>query len=303
MSMRARPVMLDAPSNLGLRPPAAGVVPGVYKGPWALREAGLLAALNARDGGTVIPPRYESAWEPGTGVRNGDAIVRYAKKLAARIKALLSEGDFPIVIGGDCSILLGSMLALHARGRHGLVFLDGHSDFRHPGNTDDVVAAAGEDLALVTGRGDPRLLALAAGPLVRDSDVFVAGPRETDEHLAELADLGVPLLTSRAVKSLGPAEAARRIFGHVERPELEGFWIHLDWDILDGSLLPAVDCPEPDGVDHALLSNLLGMLVSSPRCVGIECTIYDPDLDEDGRYATELSSCLARALNQNVGHG
>lgn len=60
----------DAPSNLGLRPLVEGSVPGVYKAPWALREAGLLAGLDAREAGVAVPPRYEAAWSTGDGDRN-----------------------------------------------------------------------------------------------------------------------------------------------------------------------------------------------------------------------------------------
>jgi arginase len=59
------------------------------------------------------------------------------------------------VLGGDCSILLGNLLALRRGGRAGLVFIDGHSDFRHLGNSENGRAAAGEDLAVACGLGDP----------------------------------------------------------------------------------------------------------------------------------------------------
>jgi arginase len=120
-------VLLDAPSNLGLRPPAPGAVPGVYKLAGALRDRRLLERLEAAEGGVVVPPRYQSQWEPGDGVRNEQAIKRFSLRLADRVAALLKQGSFPVVLGGDCSILLGNMLALRRRGRY-------------------VGAAAGEDL-------------------------------------------------------------------------------------------------------------------------------------------------------------
>lgn len=70
--------VIDAPSNLGLRPPADGAVPGVYKLAGALRDHGIVRRLGAADGGVVVPPRYYSASRPGTGVRNGEAIHAYS---------------------------------------------------------------------------------------------------------------------------------------------------------------------------------------------------------------------------------
>lgn len=296
--MQKRLVLLDAPSNLGLKPPADGVVPGVYKMPWALREAGISKALGASDGGTVVPPRYESAWEPGKGDRNADAIRRYSQRLSERIGATIESGCFPVVLGGDCSILLGSMLALKRRGRYGLAFIDGHSDFRHPGNAAAIGAAAGEDLAIATGRGDRRLTDLADdGALVADRDVVVLGIRERDEYLAELRDLGIAVLTSTEIIAEGSTATAQSVLDHFEACRVDGFWVHLDWDVIDRSLMPAVDCPEPDGLDFDQLAALLRALLAAPQCAGIEITIYDPDLDEDGRIAADIVDCLRRAFD------
>ena len=67
------------------------------------------------------------------------------KGLARRITALLDDCDTPLVLGGDCSVLLGIGLATSARDGIGLVHLDGHTDFRHPGNSDECASVAGED--------------------------------------------------------------------------------------------------------------------------------------------------------------
>ena len=111
-----------------------------------------MARLGANDGGRVQPPPYTPDHD-ATGTRNGLAIADYAVRLADRLGELLDAGGFPLLLGGDCSILLGPMLTLRRRGRYGLAFIDGHLDFRHPGNSSRLSAVAGEDLAVVTGRG------------------------------------------------------------------------------------------------------------------------------------------------------
>ena len=107
--------LLDAPSNLGLRPPAPGCVPGCAKLAGTLRDQQLLARLGAMEGGVVTPPRYVPEWAPGQGVRNAAAMAAYTRRLAERIGQLLDGGAFPVVLGGDCSILLGAGLALRQR--------------------------------------------------------------------------------------------------------------------------------------------------------------------------------------------
>lgn len=138
-------VLLDAPSNLGLRPPVPGTVPGCYKLAGALRDQRLLERLR-REGGVVVPPRYDRGdWQTGDGVFNSRAIASYTRRLADRLDGHLRTGEFPVVLGGDCSILLGSMFALRRMGRYALAFMDGHSDFRHVGNSAGVGAAAGQE--------------------------------------------------------------------------------------------------------------------------------------------------------------
>jgi arginase len=289
-------VVLDAPSNLGLRPPALGAVPGVYKLAGALRDKRLLERLAAVDGGVVVPPRYHSQWKPGDGVRNELAIERFSLRLADRLAALLDRGSFPVVLGGDCSILLGNMLALRRRGRYGLVFVDAHSDFRHPGNSGAVGSAAGEDLALVTGRGDALANLEDRRRLVRDSDVVAIGVRSGDGALGELNALGIAVRTADDVRRQGAASVAHEASAHFAGDGLDGFWIHCDVDALDSAVMPAVDTPERGGLEFQQLSELLHGLLADRRARGLEITIFDPDLDEDGELAGQLTRCICDAF-------
>ncbi|WP_433511988.1 arginase family protein [Nonomuraea sp. CA-143628] len=284
--------ILDAPSNLGLRPPAPDVVPGCYKAPWALRDAGLRERIGADDAGAVVPPRYVATWQPGDGVRNGPAIAAYARKLADRVAAVRESGAFPIVLGGDCSILLGPALALRERGRYGLAYLDAHADFRNLGNSPYVGSAGGESLALVTGRGDDYLTDIGGlRPYVADEDVIVLGVRD-EEDLRDVKESGLAYVPAA---DLGPGtlDVARKV---LVRDDLDGFWIHVDADVLDSALLPAVDSPTPGGPDANGLAVLLRGLLSLPGAAGLELTIFDPDLDQDGSQAALLVDILASAL-------
>lgn len=111
--------VLAAPSNLGLRPPQATSVPGCAKAPEALREAGLharLLAAGAVDAGVVLPRRYLDDVDPDARrLRNQEAIIDHSRRLADRLGALLTDGHAPLVLGGDCRILVGAGLALARR--------------------------------------------------------------------------------------------------------------------------------------------------------------------------------------------
>ncbi|MFY1617398.1 arginase family protein [Micromonospora sp. WMMD736] len=299
--MMRRIAVLDAPTNLGLRPPTSTSVPGCAKAPGALRDHDLLARLRARDAGCLTPPRYDPGdWRPGDGVCHAREIADYSLALAERIGSIIDRGEFPVVLGGDCSVLLGSALAMHrlgeaVGGRIGLVFVDGHSDFRHPGNASYVGAAAGEDLALVTGRGQADLAALEGRrPYFRDIDVVVLGIRAQDEYRLDLQAAGITTRPVPALRAEGAARTAQ--WAHEQLADCAGYWVHIDVDVLDPAVMPAVDAPDPGGIAFAELEILLAGLVDTPHCLGVELTVFDPDYDPDGSYAAEIVNTVVAGL-------
>jgi arginase len=282
--------LLSAPTNLGLRPPVATATPGCAKAPEALRAAGLYARLGADDAGLVVCPRYVDDTAPGR-LRNQDAILDYSTRLAARIGSLMDAGRAPLVLGGDCSLLLGGGVALRRAGRYGLVHVDGHTDFRHPGNSTRVASLAGEDLAAAVGLHWPEVSLLGGSRHFDPADVVHVGCRDDDEALDEvrgLLGLVVPASHARAADVAGP------ILDVVARTGLDGYWLHVDIDVLDESVMPAVDSPSPGGLQPAELVDLLRRL--APGATGANVGIYDPDLDPSGRYAQVVVDCVAEGL-------
>jgi arginase len=288
--------VLDGPSNLGLRPPVEGTVPGCYKLAGALRDQGIVARIGAEDGGCVTPPRYDrGTWKPGDGVFNAQAMAEYTVKLADRVAGFVQQGKFVVLLGGECSNLLGPALGLKRLGRYGVAYLDGHSDFRTVDNAPYVGAAGGEALALVTGYGQADLTDLEGRrPYTRDA--VLLGIREDDEYSADAVKAGIPVWPALTIARDVNAAAAGAL-KQLERNELDGFWVHLDVDILDAEIMPAVDSPDPGGIDHEQLRALLRPLLASKKCVGIDVGIFDPDLDPEGVYAAELTDTLVAALS------
>ena len=183
---------------------------------------------------------------------------------------LRSRGTFPIVLGGDCSILLGCLLAPRRHGRSGLLFLDGHADFYQP-DAEPNGEAASMELAFVTGRG-PDIVTNLEGlkPLVRDEDVVVLGRRDAkdaDEHGSQrVEDTGIEVIDLDAVRRQGAANAATHALRRLGAPALDGFWIHLDADVLDDAIMPAVDYRMPGGLRWEELSSVLRIAIDSRTC-------------------------------------
>ena len=88
-----------------------------------------------------------------TKVMNPQPLHDYSRSLADQVEAILDNGEFPVVLGGDCSLLLGAMLALRRRGRYGVLYVDGDADFYQPEVNPLRGAASASDLAFATGRG------------------------------------------------------------------------------------------------------------------------------------------------------
>ena len=291
----ARIALIGAPSNLGLRPPEPGSVPGTAKAPEALREAGLhdqLLRFGARDAGVVLPARYRDDLRAGSGrLRNQEAIVAHAHSLAIRIGDCLDSRDTPFVLGGDCSILIAVGLAVSRRGRFGLVHLDGHTDFRHPDNSDACGSLAGEDLAAAIGlHWDVIADIEQRKPYFHPNDSVHAGCRSDDEHLDEVSNTLALTLTAPQIRERGPQAVATSVLDVFGRRPLAGFWIHLDLDILDPAVMSSVDSPAPDGLSAEELSALLSVL--APSATGADVTIFDPDLDPDGTAAHLVTDLL-----------
>ncbi|HWD43105.1 MAG TPA: arginase family protein [Actinomycetota bacterium] len=291
--MSAR-VIVEAPSHLGLR------AAGVEALPEALLAAGLAERLGARHGIRLAIPTFDPTVDAGTGLLNPHALGDHATRLADAVGAVLDEGTFPIVLGGDCTILLGISLALRRRGRYGLLFLDGHADFYQP-EAEPTGEAASMELALITGRG-PELVTDLEGrrPLLRDDDVVVFGFRDADHAAAEGSQPLAPTIHPidlRSVRDRGVERAAREGLAHLERTGgPAGFWIHLDVDVLDDAIMPAVDYHLPDGLTWEELTAVLRTALASDHATGLDITIFNPTLDPDGRIARSLVDALVASL-------
>jgi arginase len=239
---------VEAPSALGHVPEHLGV----ERAPEVLLGAGLADGLAARRTGWVEAAGYSAERDPQTQVMNPQAISGYSPLLADAVAAVLDEGEFSVVLGGDCSVLLGTMLALRRRRRYGLLYIDGDADFYQPEVNPLRGAASASDLAFATGRG-PDVVTDIEGrrPLVRDEDVVVFACRDAaDRERRGCQPLPENMLVvdRDQVRRLGAGAAAIEAVRYLTRegcPE-DGFWILLDADVFDETIMQAADDPRPD---------------------------------------------------------
>lgn len=291
--------IIEAPSVLGLWPS------GVERLPDALRAAGLHARLVGDDAAAVAraePPPFDAARDAGTGLLNGPAIVAFSRTLADAVGEAIGRGAFPLVLGGDCSILLGPLLATRRRDGGGLLFVDGHADYYQPA-AEPKGEVASMALALATGRG-PVVLADLDGlrPLVRDVDVVAFGYRDADEARAhgsdDVAATAVHAMPLDHVRHLGITTATAHAIAHLTRAYGPGnFWLHFDADVLDDAVMPAVDYRQPGGLSLDEAATLLNAAIAAGRCAGMTVTTFNPSLDAGGAGAKMLADLVAKAMD------
>ncbi len=293
--------LIGAPSSIGIRPYDNGTPRRVDLAPGVLRDLGLAGRLQAHDRGDLIPPAYRDLVRPPGGVRNEAEVESYSRALAARTESVVAAGSFALVLGGDCSVALGGMLGARraVRGAIGLVYADGHADFGTPAESLSG-SVASMCLGMAVGRVESPLARLwDSGPLVAPEHVVLAGRRDIDEPWYGHEALGcsrVLDLPYAAIVDMGHAVAAAAVLERVACRELAGFWVHLDVDVMDPSVMPAVDSPTPDGPGLAELQELLCPIVRHPKALGMDVSIYDPALDHDRSAGARLATFLEGLL-------
>jgi arginase len=287
--------VIDAPSILGLSPT------GVETLPQALKNAGLIQGLNADYAGRIEALPYNFERDKVTLVLNPHSIKEFSIRLAQKVADVRSKHQFPIVLGGDCSILIGCMLALRRLGKYGLFFVDGHSDFYQP-EAEPKGEVASMELAIISGRGPDVLTDIdRLKPLVQDEYIVAFGYRDLEqqqEHDSQdIKETGIHSFDLDHVRALGIMTAAHQALEKLQKNQLNGFWIHLDVDVLDDAIMPAVDYRLPGGLHWYELSDLLRVVMASGQVVGMTITIFNPKLDQDGTIARKLTQSVIAGLS------
>ena len=281
----ARFAILDAPLD------SSGSHRGEERAPAALRAAGLVERLRGRDAGEADARISDQRRDPETGVVGATEVRRASAAIDSCVRDVLEAGERPLVLGGDCTLLLGVFSAL-PRGS-GLWFVDGHADF-FDGESSPTGEAADMDLAILTGHGPPGLVEEDTA-LVEPGAVVLLGHRPDHLH-PDVAhenarlDPSIHAVTAPQVRERGPAsvgtDAATRL---ARRPA----WLHLDLDVLDESALPAVTYPQPLGLDWDDFVSLNQPLAAASNLRGISIADFNPDRDPDGAHAARVVDAVA----------
>lgn len=290
--------IFEFPLNLGLKKKEHETEPGVRKLADWLRKLGFHQGIDPVNILKLKAPPYSMKPDQESGVLNAEAIITYAQKQADFIVSHHQKDTFHIMLGGDCSILIGTAVALKKLGNFGLFYLDGHTAFI-PVRLSETAAAAGMDLAIITGMGHEKLTDIdGLQPYFLEENIYCAGNAETDdeEYVDQIMNSHIHYFDLEHLRKKGFENTAEDFLQMINSKELDGFFVHFDADVLSDELMPAVDSRMEDGIDYQNLREILTPLVRSPLCFGIEITVLDPDYDETGIYTKPFVKNLIQII-------
>lgn len=300
--MAARLVVLGVASSAGTH------YPGQERAPEALRAAGLVerlrsAGIPVHDRGDVVSEVFAVDHARPTH-RNLPAVVQVVRAVADLVAEVDSDGDIPLVIGGDCTITLGVVAGLQRRRpRIGLFYFDGDADLATPQTTaSGVLDAMG--VAHLLGLADTELARVSDERLMLADDRLVLfGVDESDLesfHPAVLAaHPGLLHYADRQVRA-DPAGCATAALSAL-RQASDGIVVHFDVDAVDSGDLPLANYPHyGTGVTLAQAGQVLSVAAAAPDLAAVVLTEVNPSHDPDGqqlqRYVTAVGDALAAAL-------
>ncbi len=280
---------------------------GVDMGPSAIRYAGLNESIHAlghviHESGNIavpIPEMCKSDADPK--LRNIDCIVPISCNLMARVSEIFEEGHFPIALGGDHSLSLGSIKGAAKHKKIGVLWIDAHTDF----NTPDTTPSGnihGMPLAALTGRGDPRLVGLGEEPraAVNPARVAIIGARDIDPGEREnLREAGVRVFSMHEVDSYGINTVMQQALDIVLRGT-EGFYLSFDMDSIDPLYAPGVGTPVQGGLSYREAHLICEMVAESNKLVGMDFVEVNPILDDRNKTAELAVELILSALGKRV---
>jgi arginase len=292
-------------SVIGAPTSAGAFAPGQEDAPEALRAAGLVDALGARDRGDTPRFRWRTDHSAPRAM-NPDAVLDGVRAVAAKVQEALRAGDLPLVLGGDCTVGVGTVAGAVAAGAEPrLVYLDLHPDLNTPGSVPDgALDWMGVAHMLDVDGADERLATVGPRrPLLADDDLVLLGAGPDQCTAAEREAIAARDLRPIAVEALraDPAAAARAA---LERATAGGrrFLVHFDVDVIDFSDVPlSENTGRGIGVPFETAIAALEVLLAHEALLGLTVTELNPHHGaQDGSDVARLVPALAGALRPRV---
>lgn len=282
---------------------------GVDMGPSAIRYAHLQARLEelgytVRDSGNIEVPIAEMCTINDPRLKYLDCIIPVSRRISGAVSTSLQAGAFPLVLGGDHSLALGSVRGA-ARGRKlGLLWVDAHADFNTPQTTPSG-NIHGMPLAALCGLGEPGLVQLweEPCPVIDPRRVAVIGARDLDPgEKANLQEAGVMVDSMEQIDRLGLVNVMEKALRHTLQ-DTDGLYLSFDMDSLDPRHAPGVGTPVAAGLTQREAHLICEMVAETGRLLGMDMVEVNPILDYQNQTAHLAMDLILSSLGKRIWQG
>ncbi|MBT8201808.1 MAG: arginase [Acidimicrobiia bacterium] len=301
--LKSRPVieLIGAPQDLGQ------IRRGVDMGPSAVRVAGVIPRLQALgfeviDRGNIRCAEMSTANQGDPSARFLEAIVTDSNELAHTVEAAVRAGHFPLVIGGDHSIAIGTTggtAAVHPR--QGLLWIDAHADYNTP-ETSPSGNIHGMPVAAILGDGPDSLVQVAGvSPKALETNTVIIGLRSVDrEEAARLRESQITFFTMHDIDLRGVASIMEESISVLTAEGVDRVHLSFDADAVDPRHAPGTGTPVVGGFTYRESHLMMELLAEQDIITSADFTEVNPILDEENHTAELIVELIGSLAGQRV---
>lgn len=279
---------------------------GVDMGPSAIRYAGVVERLEKlgyeiKDIGDIEIGAADRGHEPSNNLRNLKAVAEGNERLAVEIDAIIQQKRFPLVLGGDHSIAIGTLAGVSKHYKDlGVIWYDAHGDL----NTADTSPSGnihGMPLAASLGYGHPSLTTIGGySPKIKKENVVVIGARDIDDGEKEfIKENNIKVYTMHEIDRLGMTKVMEQTINYLKE-RTDGVHLSLDLDGLDPSDAPGVGTPVLGGISYRESHLAMEMLEESHLITSAEFVEINPILDRKNQTAKVAVALMGSLFGEKL---
>ncbi|MFJ3391177.1 arginase [Lysinibacillus sp. NPDC086135] len=280
---------------------------GVDMGPSAIRYAGVVERLEAighvvHDQGDIRVSQKQEGTIVDKQLLNLEEVIDVSTSLAKSVNEAIEQKEFPLVLGGDHSIAIGTLAGLGEHYKNlGVIWFDAHADLNTPKTTPSG-NIHGMPLAVSIGLGHERLVKIRNNvPKIKPENVIIIGARSVDPGERELiSQQGIKVYTMHEVDRLGMTRVMEDALGYLRERNVDGLHLSLDLDGLDPLYTPGVGTPVPGGITYRESHLAMEMLQESGMLTSAEFVEVNPILDEKNRTADVAVALMGSLFGETL---
>jgi len=279
---------------------------GVDMGPSAMRYAGIYENLSKLfdeidDKGDIAIGRPKVMVDPDSNLRNLQLVAEKNEELAKAVSKVVEEGSFPLVLGGDHSIAIGTLAGVAKHYKNlGVIWFDAHGDL-NTAETSPTGNIHGMPLAVNIGLGHEFLTNMMGySPKVKPEHVVIIGARSLDEGERKLIkEKGIKVYTMHEIDRLGMTKVMEETIAYL-KDKTDGVHLSLDLDGLDPTDAPGVGTPVTGGISYRESHLAMEMLAESGLITSAEFVEVNPILDEKNKTAAAAVKLMGSLFGEKL---